>query len=94
MAKARPKEDIRALSELGAGAASVVRRIRRARRPVVFTQRGRRAAVLLDAAHYEALVEELDLLRDVRSAEHQLASGRGVSHSKARTQVLSRLRRP
>jgi prevent-host-death family protein len=94
MAKPRPGEDVRALSELGADAAAVVRQIRRKQRPVVFTQRGRRTAVLIDAAQYQALVDELELLRDVRSAERQLAAGRSLSHAKARSQVLSRLRRP
>lgn len=93
MAKVRTSEDVRALSELGADTAAVVRQVRRKRRPVILTQGGRRAAVLVDAAQYQALVEELELLRDVRGAERQLAAGRSLSHLKARSQVLSRIRR-
>lgn len=53
---------------------------------------GRAAAVLMDVAAYEELVEELELLRDVHQAEKELAAGKGVAHSKARAQVLARLR--
>jgi hypothetical protein len=37
--------------------------------------------------------EKLELLRDVHQAEKELAAGKGVAHSKARSQVLARLRR-
>jgi hypothetical protein len=47
----------------------------------------------MDVSHYEELVEELELLRDVRKAEKQLGAGRGVAHAAARSRVLSRLRR-
>jgi hypothetical protein len=39
------------------------------------------------------LVEELELLRDVHQAEKELGAGKGIPHSKARAQVLARLRR-
>ncbi len=92
MAKARPK-DTRSVGDLRTNIAVAVREVRRKRRPILLTQNGRGAAVLMGVSQYEALVEELELLRDVRTAERQLDSGRSVAHSKARTQVLSRLRR-
>lgn len=93
MARTRPSQDIRSLSEFRANVAAVVRQVRRRRRPVFLTQHGRGAAVLMDVSHYEELVEELELLRDVRKAEKQLGAGRGVAHAAARSRVLSRLRR-
>jgi prevent-host-death family protein len=93
MPKTRSSKDTRSFSDFRANVAAVVRQVRRKRRPVILTQNGRGAAVLMGVSQYEALVEELELLRDVRTAERQLASGRSVVHSKARTQVLSRIRR-
>ena len=93
MAKTRPSEDICSLSEFRANVAGVVRQVQRRRRPVFLTQHGRGAAVLMDVAAYEELVEELELLRDVHQSEKELAAGKGVAHSKAREQVLARLRR-
>ena len=40
---------------------------------------------------YEALLDRLELLEDVREAEKQLARGRGVPHSRTKAQVLARL---
>jgi prevent-host-death family protein len=93
MAKMRPSEDIRSLSDFRANVAGAVRDVRRRRRPIFLAQHGRGAAVLMDVSEYEALLEELELLRDVRTAERQLAAGRGVSQSAARKRLLSRLRR-
>jgi prevent-host-death family protein len=93
MAKSRPRKDTRSVSDFRANVVAVVRQVRRRRRPVFLTQNGRGAAVIMDVSQYEALVEELELLRDACAAERQLASGRSIAHSKARTQVLSRIRR-
>ena len=58
-------------------------------RPLVITNHGRSAAVLLDVTKYEELLEQLDLLRDIHLAEQQLADGKGVPHTEALQQVLA-----
>lgn len=92
MPRVRPTEDIRSLAEFRAHLASVVRQVRRTKRPVILTQHGRSAAVLVDPAEYEALVERAELLEDVRVAEQEVAAGGGVSHTKAKATVVARLR--
>jgi prevent-host-death family protein len=93
VAKLKPTEDIHPLSDFRSNAAAFVERVRNTRRPVILTQRGRSAAVLMDVAEYEALVEELELLRDVRTGENQLAAGKGVSSTTAKRRVRAALRR-
>lgn len=93
MARVRPTEDVRPLSEFRAKAASFVQQVQGTKRPVILTVHGRSAAVLLDVGEYETLLDQLELLRDVRTAEGQLKSGRAVSHSKAREKVMARLRK-
>lgn len=93
MARVRPTEDVRPLSEFRANAASFVQQVRGTKRPVILTVHGRSAAVLLDVGEYETLLDQLELLRDVRAAEGQMKSGRTVSHSKARAKVMTRLRK-
>lgn len=88
----KPTEDIQPLSEFRANAAAVLKQLQTTRRPVVLTQHGRGAAVLLALDRYEALVEELELLRDIQVAEKEVAEGKGVSHSTARAQLLKRRR--
>ena len=89
----RPRlaQDIQPLADFRAHLATVVRRVQRTRRPVVLTQHGRGAAVLVDVRDYDALLERVELLEDVHTAEKQLARGRAVAHSRARRTVLARL---
>ena len=93
MPKLKPSEDIRPLSEFRANVAGVVEHLQDTKRPVILTQRGRSAAVLLDVETYEDLLEELELLRDVRAAEAEIAAGQGVEHRRAKAQVLARVAR-
>jgi prevent-host-death family protein len=87
----RPSQDVRPLAEFRAKLATVLNQVRRTRRPVIITQRGQSAAVLVSVQEYEALLDRIELLQDVRQAEGQLARGRGVPHSRARAQVQARL---
>jgi prevent-host-death family protein len=89
----RFNEDIRPLSEFRANAAAFVEQVKSTHRPIVLTQRGRGAAVLLDVNEYERLVERAEVLEDIRIAEEQIARGEGVEHDRARELVLARLRR-
>ena len=93
MPKLIPTQDVRSLSEFRANAAAFVEQVQETQRPVVLTQHGRSAAVLLDIAAYEALVEQVELLRDIRTAEDQIRNGEGLSHAKARAKILARARR-
>jgi antitoxin YefM len=89
----RFSRDIRPLSEFRANAAAFIQQVRRTRRPLVLTQHGKSAAVLLDVEEYERLVERVELLEDVATAEAQLERGEGVKHIQAQAQVLRRIRR-
>ncbi len=90
--RVRPAQDILPLAEFRANLAAVVQQVQRTKRPVILTQHGRSAAVLMDVAEYEALMERLELLQDVREAERQLGRGQSIPHSKAKAAVLARLR--
>lgn len=83
--------DLKPLSEFRANAAAVVRQVRDTKRPVVLTQRGKGAAVLMDVGEYEALVERVALLEDVQAAERQLEAGGGVAREGAEARALARL---
>ncbi len=87
----RPREDIRPLSEFRANVASFVKRVQGTGRPLILTVHGRSAAVLVDVGEYEAMLDQLELLRDVRTAEAQLERGRGVSHRAAKARILGRI---
>ena len=92
MPRVRPTQDIRPLADCRANLATVIRQVQRTKRPVILTQHGRSAAVLMDAAEYEALLERAQSLEDVRIAEGEVDSGQGITHTKAKAAVLARLR--
>ena len=69
----------------------IIEEIKRTKRPVVLTQHGKSAAVILDVAEYERILEKIELLSDIELAESQIENGQGISHDQAKSQILKRL---
>ena len=65
------------ISELRADAASALKTVRDSRDPVIITQRGRAAAVLLSVEAYERGEHERHLLRLLARGEKEIAAGQG-----------------
>src|SRR5437899_1638419 len=82
------EQDIRPLSEFRANAAALIEQVHKTGRPLVITQNGRSAAVLLDVAAYDALIEKLELLEEIHTAEAQMREGKVVENEEARAQIL------
>lgn len=93
MPKLKPTRDIQPVTEFRANAAQFIDQVRETGEPVILTQHGRSAAVLMDVDAYEALMDELELLRDVRQAEDQVAAGKGLSHASVAKKLRARLAR-
>ena len=89
----KPTQDIQSLTAFRANVASFVDQVRETRRPLVLMQHGQSAAVLLGAAEYEALVEELEVLRDISISERQLVAGKGIPHKEVKAHLLEIVRR-
>ncbi len=91
----RPKldTDIKPVSEFRANAAELIEQLRSSGRPLVLTQRGHSAAVVLDVAEYERLIEEIETLRDIRTAERQISAGKGISNREAKAELRRRMAR-
>ena len=84
--------DIKPVSEFRANAAELIEQVKNSGRPLVLTQRGHSAAVLLDVADYAQLIEELELLRDVRTAVQQIEAGKGIPNRQAKAELRKRFR--
>ncbi|TVP74726.1 MAG: type II toxin-antitoxin system Phd/YefM family antitoxin [Gemmatimonadales bacterium] len=93
MPRIKPSEDVQPLSAFRANAAGFLDQVRETKRPLVLTQHGKSAAVLLEVGQYEALVEEVELVRDIRQAKAELASGQGLSHEEVVKELRARLSR-
>jgi antitoxin YefM len=85
--------DIKPVSDFRANAAELIEQVRSSGRPLVLTQRGHSAAVVLDVAQYERMVEEIDLLSDVRTAVQEIEAGQGVPNREAKAELRRRFSR-
>jgi len=84
-------QDIKPLSEFRAHAAAFVQQVHQTRRPLVITTHGRSAAVLMDVAEYESLLEKIELLQDIQIGEKQVADGKGIKSEQAKRMLLDRV---
>ena len=85
--------DIKPVSEFRANAAEIIEQVKSSRRPLVLTQRGHSAAVILGVEEYERMVEEIELLSDVHVAIRQIEAGQTVSNRSAKAELRRRFRR-
>lgn len=65
------------VSDLRQDAAEVLGRVRKTRRPVIITQRGRAAAVLVSVESYERTERELEILKRIARGEKDVRANRG-----------------
>jgi antitoxin YefM len=84
-------EDIKPMSEFRAHTASCIQQVQNSKRPVVITQHGKSAAVLIDVSEFESMSQRLELLEDIAEGESMIDAGEGIPHSKARELVLKRI---
>ena len=90
MAPALSQEILQPVSDFRANTAAILQQVRDSGRPVVLTQRGRGAAVLVVVAVFQSLVDELEELREVHSGLGDVAAGRVTGNEEARQRLLKR----
>ena len=66
------------VSDLRQGAAEVLRKVKDSREPLVITQRGRAAAVMLSVDAYEQAEKEREILLLLARGDKEIAVGNGV----------------
>lgn len=69
--------DIVPITDLRQSAAAVLQRVRKSSHPVVITQRGRAAAVMVSPESYERSEQERQILRLLARGEREIAKGKG-----------------
>ena len=65
------------ITDLRQNATSVVKRVSGAKDPVIITQRGRAAAVMVSIEAYEHSQRELEILRLLARGEKEIEEGKG-----------------
>ena len=69
--------DIMPITDLRQDAAAALKRVRASKKPLVITQRGRAAAVMLSIEAYERSEHERQILRLLATGEREIARGKG-----------------
>lgn len=86
-------DDIHPVSEHRTHLTEHLRQVQESGRPMVITQKGRAAGVLLSPAAYDALVKQAEFAQDVlalREGRKQAAAGKGVDARTAIRQIAAR----
>jgi len=65
------------VTDLRQDAAAVLDRVRRSAQPVVITQRGRAAAIMLSPESFERSENERQVLRLLVRGDHEISEGKG-----------------
>jgi prevent-host-death family protein len=65
------------ISDLREDAANILGRMKKSQEPVVITQRGRAAAVMVSVEEYERSTHEREILRLLAQGDREAAAGKG-----------------
>ena len=65
------------ITDLRQDATGIVKRMAKSREPIIITQRGRAAAVMVSVEDYEHSQHELELLRLLARGEKEIEKGKG-----------------
>ena len=70
--------DILPVTDLRRDAAAALKRVKASKEPLIITQRGRAAAVMLSVEAYERSEHERQLLKLLAKGEQEISAGQGV----------------
>jgi prevent-host-death family protein len=90
----KTKEDIKPLSKFRANVRQYLDRVRKSHRPLIVTQYGEAAGVLLDLESYDDYLELADserLRKEVRLALAEVKQGKVMSYSEFKRKMNKRL---
>ncbi|HCI69337.1 MAG TPA: prevent-host-death family protein [Balneola sp.] len=84
-------KDIEPLSEFRKKSADFVKRLKKDKRPIVLTQHGKSAAVLMDVSEYERIAERMEMLEDLLEAKQQVEQGNTFTMDEAKERIEKHL---
>jgi len=86
-------EDVQPVSAFRSKAAGFLSHVQNTKRPLIITQNGKSAAVLLDVSVYDAMIERMEIMRDIEIANKQFAEGQCIPHAEAHRMLKARLKK-
>ena len=80
MIRVKFDKDIQPLSEFRSKIAFYFDKVKKTKRPLIITQNGKSSAILLEVSEYEAMIDKIEVLEDIKLAEAQISRGLEISH--------------
>ncbi len=84
-------KDIEPLSEFRKKSADFVKRLKKEKQPIVLTQHGKSAAVLMDVSEYERISKKMEMLEDLLEAKQQVEQGNTFTMPEAKKRIEEHL---
>ncbi|MDR9419557.1 type II toxin-antitoxin system Phd/YefM family antitoxin [Gracilimonas sp.] len=82
---------IEPLSEFRKKSADFIKRLKKEKQPIVLTQHGKSAAVLMDVSEYERFTKKMEMLEDLLEAKQQVEQGKTYSMDEAKERIENHL---
>jgi len=85
-------QDIQPLSEFRSKVAFYFDKVKKTKRPLVITQNGKSSAILIDVSEYQSMIDKIEVLEDIKTAEEQISQGLSVSHTNVKKRIAKRFK--
>ncbi len=84
-------KDIEPLSEFRKKSADFVKRLKKEKQPIILTQHGKSAAVLMDVSEFERFTKKIEMLEDLLEAKQQVEQGKTYNIDQAKERIEKHL---
>ena len=81
---------LKPVTEIKRHATEIIDQLRNDRVPVLITEHGKEAAVMLDLATYNGMLHRLELLEVIAKGEQAITDGRIHSHAEVKSRMAKR----
>ena len=81
------KRDVIPVTELKSHTKEILERVRKTGEPVLVTQKGHSAAMIVDVEEYQRQQREIVILGKIARGERAIREGRGISHAQVKAEV-------
>jgi prevent-host-death family protein len=81
---------LKPVTEIKRHAVEIIGQLQADRVPVLITERGREAAVLLDVGTYKGMLKRLELLEAIAEGERAFLEGRTSTHEEVKARMAKR----
>lgn len=81
---------LKPVTEIKRHAVEIIDQLREDRVPVLITEHGREAAVLLDVGTYKGMLKRLEMLEAIAAGERAFLEGRVSPHEEVKTRMAKR----